>query len=281
MVCTAIGVEDPAGWAQLISLYNYPGTYLAYGPELDTLFPINSVLAIREPCLKMALAASHSHIRVDSPTDVVLLEPGSPLLKNVRWATGERSLPVHTKTASEWKSVGDQHFKAKEFYGAIAGYSLALQLNPSLVSVRLNRALANLRAGRNLQTIEDSRFVLTDEQLPSVDRVKALYRCAQAMYAEGKYTAAKKWYSKCVSIDSTLEDAIKGVQRSDSRIKEQTTGIYDWGFLFEQEMNSPSTQIDMAEFQGPIEKRPMENRGGGRGIVASRTIEPGELLVRR
>jgi tetratricopeptide (TPR) repeat protein len=281
MVCTAVGVEDPAGWAQLVSLYNYPGAYSADGPELDTLFPLNSVIAIREPCLKMALAASHSHIRVDSPTDLVLLEPGSPLLKNVRWTTGERPLPVHTKTANEWKGVGDKHFRAQEFYGAIAGYSFALQRDPSLISVRLNRSLANLRVGRNTQAVEDARSVLTDEQLPSVDRIKALYRCAQAMYAEGKYAAAKKWYSKCISIDPTLADALNGIQRSDYRIKEQTSGVYDWHALFEQDMKSPSMKVDVAEFQGPIEKRSMSNRGGGRGIVASRTIMPGELLVRR
>jgi tetratricopeptide (TPR) repeat protein len=278
LVCVSFGIEDANGWGQLVSLYNFPGTYDANGPELDTIFPLNTVVVIREPYCKMALAAEHSHIRIDSPSDLVILEPGDPLLSNVRWTTGDRQLPVLGHSAAEWKVVADRHFKAGEYFAATVAYSYALRRSSQLYALRLNRSLAHLRLGNFAATLRDAEGVLENPKIPEDDRVKALYRSAQAEYRQGHYENAKSLYNKCLEISPDLKDVKSGVLNSDCRIKEQSTGNYDWASLF-VESRKKSWKADVAEFVGPVEIATMDNRGGGRGIRATDNIKPGDLLV--
>ncbi|KIM24285.1 hypothetical protein M408DRAFT_76061 [Serendipita vermifera MAFF 305830] len=278
IVAISLVVEDTRGWAQILSIYNYPGTYSARGPELDAIFPLDSVIAIREPYPKMALAAAHSHIRIDSPTDIIFLEPGNQLLANVRWSTGTRPLPVLTKTANEWKAMGDQHFRSKEYYGATKCYSFALLRNPSLLAVRLNRSLTYLRLKWNSYAIEDAEFVLSKNPLSTVDRSKALYRCAQGAYGNGEYLTARKLYEECLVVDPALQEAAAGISKCNTRIQEQESGTYDWYTIFETGKRD-GTCGDVSDFVGPVERASMKHRGGGRGIRATRKIDTGELLV--
>ncbi|KAG8846829.1 hypothetical protein FRB91_000413 [Serendipita sp. 411] len=85
-------------------------------------------------------------------------------------------------------------------------------------------------------------------------------------------------YQKCLILDETLQEACSGVQLCEKRIAEQTTGSFDWNILCEETMflgNEP----DVANFVGPIKIAPLSHRGGGRGIVATRDIVAGELLL--
>ena len=272
------GVEDTNGWAQPVSVYNFPGTYDASGPELDTIFPPGTVIAIREPYCKMGLVADHSHIRIDSPSDLVILEPGDPLLSNLRWATGNRQLPVLGRSAAEWKVVADRHFKAGEYFAATVAYSYALRRSSTLHTLRLNRSLAHLRLGNFAAALHDAQIALESPKITQDERVKALYRSAQAEYGQGHYENAKVLHQKCLAISPELKDAQSGILNSERRIQEQSTGTYDWARIF-VESKSESWNSDISEFVGPVEIAAMEHRGGGRGVRATRDVKPGELLV--
>lgn len=274
----SFGVEDTSGWAQLLSVYNFPGTYDASGPELDTIFPPGTVIAIREPYCKMALAADHPHIRIDSPSDLIILEPGDPLLSNLRWATGDRQLPVLRQSAAEWKVVADRHFKAGEYFAATVAYSYALCRSSRLHKLRLNRSLAHLRVGNFAAALRDAQVALENPEITQDERVKALYRSAQAEYGQEHYENAKALYQKCLDISPELKDAQSGILNSERRIQEQSTGAYDWARIF-VESKSESWKSDISEFVGPVEIADMDHRGGGRGVRATRDIKPGELLV--
>ena len=280
MVCTSFGIEDINGWTQLLSLYNIPGTLAATGSELDTLFPLNTVLAIREPMAKMALAGSHSHIRVDSPSDIVVLPPDDRILDGVKWSTGNRKHSVHTRTAIGWKAVGDGHFKSKEYWPAVVAYSRALQLDPTSTPLRLNRALARIRLGLPSASLRDLRSVLSSDTLSAADKLKASYRSAQAEYASGRYDIAKEFYEECLKLDQDSLEAKLGVEKCHDRLQEQKTGNYRWDELFDQTLRATNLlSLDVSDFIGPIKVAPVPNRGGGRGVLATRDIEVGELLV--
>ncbi|KAG8870688.1 hypothetical protein FRC20_011417 [Serendipita sp. 405] len=278
LVSTTFAVEDPNGWAQVISTYNYPGTQYANERELETLLPVHSIIAIREPWAKMALAGDHTHIRIDSPSDVVFLREGDELLTDIRWSSGRRPCTILSRSASEWKSVGDKHFREKEYFPASVAYKRALEKQPSLIAARLNRSLALIKLELYDPALGELRAVLDTTGLPTNDKQKALYRSAQAHYGEGQYDEALKMYRECLILDEALQEALSGIQRCNKRIEEQKNGNFDWTRLCE-EILSPDNELDVADFLGPIKIALLANRGGGRGIVATRNIVAGELLL--
>jgi hypothetical protein len=80
-------------------------------------------------------------------------------------------------------------------------------------------------------------------------------------------------------VDANLEDVVTGVEKCRLRIQEREKGSYDWIQLFRQG-SMPSARPDVADYLGPVKVSNLEHRGGGRGIIATRDIKPGELLVR-
>ena len=276
-----LGVEDQNGWAQVVSLYNFLGTHTASGDELDTMFPENTIFAIREPMSKMALGTSHSHIRIDSPSDIVFLNLGDPMLKNVNWATGIRKHPLLAHSSVGWKEIGDRHFRSQRYFAAIIAYSNSLQLDGGSVAIRLNRSLARLRLEHYEASLRDLRAVLASNGLSIGDQIKALHRSAQAEYGLEHFEEAKALHERCLSLKPALEEAVAGVVKCTQRLHEQSLGAYDWTSMFDSVSRSASLgACDVANYIGPIKVGPMPSRGGGRGMFATRQIEPGELLVR-
>lgn len=280
MVCISLGVEDPAGWSQLLSVYNFPGTYDAGPQELDTMFPLGTILAVREPTAKMALTGDNSHIRVDSPSDIIFLAPDDPILSKVAWSSVVNPSRIITLSPADWKVIGDRHFKASQFFAAAVAYSYSLRQDPSLTGVRLNRCLAHIRLSNFIAALHDASMVLRANNLAELDKVKALYRTAQAQYGSGEYLEAKDYYDRCLSMDADLKEAKVGIQNCLTRIQERDEGIYDWRRLFTQ-TKTPCTRPDVADYLGPIKVAPMQNRGGGRGVFATRDIKAGEIVVCR
>jgi tetratricopeptide (TPR) repeat protein len=280
MVAVTFGVEDTNGWTQTISIYNFPGTQNANTRELDTIFPLFTVLAIREPLARMGLASDHTNIRINSPSDLVFLKPQDPSLSNAKWESGRRQFPIMARTTQEWKDVADTHFKSKEYFAAIVAYSYGLRRSSSMMVVlRLNRCLAHLRLENYPAALRDAQAVLTSEGLLDAEKTKALYRSGQAKYGAGNYDAARGWYRKCLELSPKLADATNGIQNCNLREEEHNKGAYDWKAIFDQ-TSRKDAKVDLADFIGPVKIVEMTHRGGGRGVVASDNIKAGELLVR-
>ncbi|KAG8848973.1 hypothetical protein FRB91_010354 [Serendipita sp. 411] len=85
-------------------------------------------------------------------------------------------------------------------------------------------------------------------------------------------------YRECLILDEALQEAHLGVQRCEKRVSEQKDGSFDWNALFKETISS-GNELDVANFVGPIKIAPLSNRGGGRGIVATRSVVAGELLL--
>ncbi|PVG03750.1 hypothetical protein CPB86DRAFT_821844 [Serendipita vermifera] len=276
-VALTFAIEDTEGWSQIVALYNFPGTLNATTTELDTIFPKNSVIAIREPLAKMEPDVSYSHIRIDSPSDIVFVDSGDQVLKRISWATGETTPFKRTRSVAQWKATGDQHFKEKQFFAAIMAYTYALQQDRSQITIRLNRCLAYIRWEMFARALNDATVVLESKELTKHDRIKALYRAAQSEYGEGHYVGARQWYQKCLEVDPDLGDAKAGSLRCEARMREQK-GIYDWKELFEGSLH-PGFKPDIADFRGPVAVTDLSHRGGGRGLTATRDVDVGELLI--
>ena len=234
-------------------------------------------MAIREPWMKMSAASSHpsAFIRVDSPSDIIILEPSHPTLHAVRWKIS----PVvycHTfTTALQWKDLGTKFFKDCLFIPAALAWSRGLDNEPSMHALRLNRSQAYIRLEWFSAALVDAIHVLSaPELLPQIAN-KASYRAACAEYGLQHYSDA---LTRLELLEEDVE--VKNLKsRCHQRLLETTKGHYDWLRMF-RDGQASVPHLDVAEFvHSAIAVSAFPNRGGGRGMVATQHIRTGDLLV--
>jgi len=273
-------VEDPEGDARLLCLYNLPSMLNAGLEEIDIVFPVGTILAIREPYLKNSLQFENCLVRVDSPSDVVFLYPGDSIMEHITWKFGRHvpGAPTLPSTVSSWKDVGNKHFKASRWLAAAIAYTKGLTMDPTAFLLWANRAAAYLKLQYYTPALCDAVKVLEFLDIPNDVRRKALFRAGQAQYGLGKFEAALAYFEECCGCNSNNSDAEDWICRTKARLSEETFGQYDWLRLFLDSHRSV-TAMDVADYVGPIEVISLPSRG--RGVVATRDIKVGELLVCR
>ena len=65
--------------------------------------------------------------------------------------------------------------------------------------------------------------------------------------------------------------------RCEQRINEAKTGTFDWEKLYDEVYEKRQRRLDVADYKGPIEVADVP--GKGKGLVATRDITPGTLLL--
>ncbi|KAG8908311.1 hypothetical protein FRC01_007456 [Tulasnella sp. 417] len=281
-VAVQFGVEDSAGDVVMISLYNYPGTIGAKIDLLDSLFPLGTVLAIKEPTLKTSAAGgSVPHVRVDCPSDVVRLTSEDPLSSRTAWRTGERVplAPEPPRTEDGWKALGNKYFQSGWFTSAAVAYSTGLKRTPSSQVLRLNRAMAYLKLGHSGAALSDCNQALGQKELPSSLRMKALHRKAQALYGLGRWEEAEMAFEATASeFPSEAVSCNQWIERCRKRRQENETGSYNWLEMYTASL-SKARRLDVADYKGDIEVVSLPTRGGGRGVIVTKDVIAGQLLL--
>ncbi|KAG9046746.1 hypothetical protein FS837_003767 [Tulasnella sp. UAMH 9824] len=281
-VAVQFGAEDSAGDVVMVSLYNYPGTLGAKIDVLDTLFPLGTVLAIKEPTLKTSAAGgSVPHVRVDCPSDVVRLTSGNPLLSGTTWRTGDRVpiAPEPPHTEGDWKALGNKYFQSKWFTSAAIAYSTGLKQTPSSQVLRLNRAMTYLKLGHAGAALSDCNYALAQNELPDSLRVKALHRKAQALYGLGHWKEAEIAFETTSSEFSSEAGSCRlWVEKCRKRRQENETGSYNWLEMYTTSLFK-ARRLDVADYKGDIEVVALPTRGGGRGVIVTEDVIAGQLLL--
>lgn len=101
-------VEDIEGAAYDLSIYNYPTTFDATLQDSDRLFPQDAVLLIREPVFMPSQQGSNPLVRVDSPSDIVVLAQHSAMLPEVSFATAAKTDPPARSRTQALMTTGGQ-----------------------------------------------------------------------------------------------------------------------------------------------------------------------------
>ncbi|KAH9833708.1 uncharacterized protein C8Q71DRAFT_859984 [Rhodofomes roseus] len=272
-------VEDQQGTAYDLSFYNYPTTFEASPQYMDILFPKGAVLLIRDPVLMPSQQNTNPLIRVDSPTDLVVFAPYTQMLPDVHFATEaptSPSEPLETmQTEDYWRVKGNDLFKYSQWFPAAVAYSRGLEVHPDSLVLRLNRAEAYLRLEFYSGTLYDAQSVLSTPDLSPAFRNKALLRAARAEYGRRNYASARQLFQQHrVSSSNNAEDAT-WIRRCEERLRENSIGKYDWARLFEECQHD--SRLDAADYTGPVEVKTIPGRG--RGIVVTRDVSAGELLM--
>lgn len=272
-VGTELAVEDTDGNAVFLALYHFPGLFQATQDVLDAILPIGQLLVIREPWMKSpAVGFGHSMIRVDSPSDVILLSGDEPLARSAVWSTPVPRPPHAEATASALKAIGTAYFKKRLFIPAARTWSLGIQREPKSAELRLNRAQAYIFLEWYHAALNDALYVL-DLESSSALATKALYRAARAEYGLSRYHEALYRFQTIGQ-----DDAREWETKCRLRIRETEDGDYRWIDMF-REGQALVPQLDVAPYTGPIQVELVAGRGGGRGVIASRDVQTGELLV--
>ncbi|GAA5837330.1 hypothetical protein JCM9279_005655 [Rhodotorula babjevae] len=219
-----------------------------------------------------------------SPTDSEILSPKHPLVKGAKWAT---SSPAAPRPASfDFKALGNRYFAAKKDLLAVKAYSDGLDSTDDAAKrlvLFLNRAQAHLRLGNFASALRDTAAVLaflaSDVTAPPLAEVKATLRRAKAFEGLRQLKSAREAYGRVLELDPTSADALSSVQRVERMLHESATGEYDWRQIVKDEDAGVKHERSVGDFVGRITVAEIEGRGGGRGVVATRDIKAGELLL--
>ncbi|KAF2684893.1 SET domain-containing protein [Lentithecium fluviatile CBS 122367] len=89
---------------------------------IDAIVAEGSIVAVKQPCWNELVDGGY-HIRVDHPSDLVLLEPGDALVPS-KWRKKEKV--DQSRDATQWKKEGDMMFLKKRFRKALVFYDYGL-----------------------------------------------------------------------------------------------------------------------------------------------------------
>ncbi|TDL17565.1 hypothetical protein BD410DRAFT_729785, partial [Rickenella mellea] len=232
-------VEDEQGTCIYLRLYGP-----VVGAHIDHFLPEGSIVAVKAPWCQCNKNHGTAMV-VQHLTDFVRLPQGGVLYPD-KW---NLSVPPS------------------------APYTEALNIKPSgslEIAIYSNRAQAHLATGAFEAAIVDETFVLSREP----QHEKSLYRCAMGHYAMQNYAATIELLNSLIQAYPSNQTAQNDLQRATQRVKEQTTGAYDFSEMLKmlKVSRGPYPQIDVADYIGPMNQQ-------ANGFSATRNVTAGELLM--
>ncbi|GAA5893997.1 hypothetical protein JCM6882_007954 [Rhodosporidiobolus microsporus] len=227
------------------------------------------------PAQDSQLSASLADVRLSAESSELKEDNTSPL-----------ELP-----SADFKARGNAFFKAGDFSAAAEAYSDGLSAaatDKEKLLLHLNRAQAHLLLDKFGSALRDADTVLsllsTGVAGPSDAELKATLRRARALEGMRLLPAALEGYGAVLKLDPKNKDVKADKARVEKMLHEARTGEFDW-LRLEKEANAAQggnklrRVKDVGDFVGPVRVAQLEGRGGGRGVVATRKIEVGEVLL--
>lgn len=277
LVAIQVAVEDKDGNVADLACYHCFETSGLGRDDIRSLIPVGQVILIKEPWFRIGATGGTPTVRVDTPSDIMFLSPNDPLLQNFPddWK-GEHQMDV-----LGYKTLGNEAVKQKHLQSAVQAYTAGLEIDPTASLLRLNRAHCHLQLGNVSLALEDAQIASEDPGLPDDTRHKARFRMALAYYAMDRFTDALNILEDEVAARWSPTDFESLRKKARARLVEQTQANYDWLTLRKlgQDYSDKRHVLDVADYVGPVKVIPMNGGGGGRGLVTTRQVMAGELLI--
>ncbi|ODN80335.1 hypothetical protein L202_02595 [Cryptococcus amylolentus CBS 6039] len=289
-LCLSFYIEDPSG-ATFPVLINYPTPIphfsLSLAQTLANLYPLGSILAIKSPRIGFNANGGYA-IKVNMPQEIEELRPNDTLLREVKWKVGLKE--ESPKGWMTYRRQGSEAMGKQNPLVALRFYSLGLS-DPDVkntpfktFALLLERAevydtlhlhgYAYRDAHRARESIENNDIPLTPGQN---DRL--CLRLAKAALGLRLYKTALQAFEQA-SPRSFLSLELKKVrEKVEMRMNEKQSGAYDWLAIFRESLEAGSlVELDIPDYTSPackVDQIP----GSGRGVLATRDIIPGELIM--
>ena len=229
------------------------------------------------------------------------LFPDSPLISSLPSDFSSKH-NLSRRSVEDCKSIGNKAFQAQRWHVAREAYSWSLAILPTSdldsptttlrATLLSNLALTNLKlslpSSSRLNCLSALRLfpssVFSSPATP-LER-KLLYRLSLALYSLEKF-------ADCIStlepltLNSTSTsfpsppgpDSVRLLSQARSRLLEQTQASYDFSSMYRQAQNGKEVQLDVADYFARDTFEVKQIKGKGKGLVAKRKIERGELLM--
>ncbi|KAF8747023.1 SET domain, partial [Rhizoctonia solani] len=272
-----VAIEDEQGSVIDLAMYHCFETSGLDRQGVIELVPLGQALIIRQPWLTRGLTGGNVTIRVSSPSDLIFLPPSHPLLSNCpeAWKAGGG------KDSQVYKDIGNHAFKNGRFESAIQAYSHGLLVDPTASVLRLNRSACYLSINKPSMALKDAQIASEDKSMKDALRSKAQYRMALAYYALDRFSEALSILERENGYRFSPADFSELEKKIHERLVEQAQGSYKWLALSKmaKQINGHRQVTDVADYVGPVEVALTESKGGGRGLVTTREVLAGELLM--
>ena len=293
-------VEDGHRTADFLSLYN-----INIGLDEEQYLPSGTFLAIRAPYYKWSAGGSYT-LRVDHPSDVVKLDNTHPFVRTFnlsQHAIRQQNLPGFLRSLlpvqpagivsgtgrvleteqdlTGLKEDGNELFRGQKYHAASEKYSEAIR-SPSLEvgsdlwnKLFCNRAVVRLCMSQFDGAIRDCEEILKITQ----NHIKATLLKARTLYRLRRFEEAQRLCYDFLAIEPTSEDGNGILASATERIRESTSGEFDFKEMELKAKAHKYPRLDYADFVGPVEIRQCDPSSKGRGLFATRNINQGELVI--
>jgi tetratricopeptide (TPR) repeat protein len=270
---TYAAIEDTNGDIEYLHVH-----FVCMNTKTGYAWPkLGTFLAIKEPFLTLEETSRDPCIQLDHPSD--LMFAGS-------WPL---SFPINGRqtNALKCKEAGNVALASKDLDAAHTSYTEGIRLTagkdePSDQSLRQdlhrNRSHVRLALGRYEGAVEDAVAALTHVQDDTHRKLdaKAYFRAASASYSLKSYDKAALFLGDQLELVPGDKDARTMLNRVQARLHEQNFGHYDVMSIRESISSKP--RVDVADFSVNTTIEP-SGPERGRGLFATRDLQPGDLIM--
>ncbi|PWN49504.1 hypothetical protein IE53DRAFT_380495 [Violaceomyces palustris] len=321
--CTFIAVL-PSGVGLPVSISHFTSNLRLQGHDLDSHLPIGTVLAIKEPFISLnhfskggpATGGKTIHgVRVDTPSDVVILDPldeeDKKVIRSVEWkekveaSEGDDGVKLALEDVPSesvwrdspakvngrgclWLQDGPLSRLAARWARASSGsskFSLPGMDRVARASLRqrtrslIESFLLSDRPGSALRELTAARLagVLSVEQ---VEISEDLELEGRILHRLGRFQQALEALDGAWAHSSHLSqdmEALRGNCKASALMTLQGPSPNDISKFYFDSEKEPTPRFEISDYLGPVEVRDIPN--AGRGLVLSRDVEEGELLL--
>uniref|UniRef100_A0A914QQ29 Tetratricopeptide repeat protein n=1 Tax=Panagrolaimus davidi TaxID=227884 RepID=A0A914QQ29_9BILA len=233
-------IEDLNGDVEEIALYNFRYNF----DNLDWI-GVGIILIIKEPWLRYSSDDDTPSLWVDSPSDVIFVDPTDDnLLSQIganQWHVSD------SKDVDVIRKMANNCFIKKDYDGALMLYDRAIRYKPDLAVLYLNKSLTCLKIGAFYMAYNASEIALEK----GGDREKAMYRMGQSAYRIHEWQKAAEHFANVCKDFPKNAAAPEQLKRAIARLNEKQTGKFDFKSMY-LESKKENPEIDVADYQGPI-----------------------------
>lgn len=136
-----------------------------------------------------------------------------------------------------------------------------------------NRAAAYLELDMFNEAFEDAT-----ESVRLEASEKAYFRAGRAAFSMRQFSTATENFRKCLELNPKNTRASDDLERSETRLRESNTGVYDIKRLIEDQVKKGELRLDVADYVSSSIKV-ADVPGKAKGVVASEKIKRGSLVV--
>lgn len=268
-------VEDPDGNALPVSVSHFTSNLNMTTDQVSQLLPIGTVIAIREPFVSLdhqsragpCIGRADHGIRVDSPTDVVVIDEdgeSSPLWADI--------VQESAAGPSKWPRTGKEQ-------SATTTEELVMIVEALIHKTRPGQALREIKkarkAGISIPPLIEAKVLF---HLDAWEAAKDKFDQVESSSSRSDHHEADQKAASDFSIPLSKLTNRQASLRCGQRIKQANQGISneDLQSIYLAAANGIAV-LDTSDYVGPVTVKKIA--GAGRGLVTTRAVEPGELLL--